>query len=187
MGSVTHLSRFQENALVKLNAKCVNDKFMYCQDAETIEDPKYAYETKLRCMNIKYFQFLRVLPFDESYLFDNSTWNKLSNCIYSVPETSLVTKVISIPTHEEDQTVCPWEWTSSVPERSQEAFPPKRMFAKCKCHRCQHIGEVSSSSSCKPKYTLKPMLLKMKDGRWKFYMERVSVTCSCTKNRQHYN
>lgn len=180
-GMERNLTPLQEQNLYKLNIKCGDT---YCL-GETINDLKYGYRAKLRCLKMQHFQFLRYLPFDESYLYDNSTWTMLRNCIYSVPEQSLVAKNVSLVTtrtNKETQTVCPWDWTDDIPERSQFSFPPKRMFAKCKCHFCKHIGNMGSGSACKPVYTLKPMLLKMNDGRWRFFMERVSTACACKKN-----
>ena len=177
----------EQNALGKLNEKCKDKKLMYCPK-ELIDDARYGYRTRLRCLKKFYSQFLKELPFEESYLHNSSKWEKLDNCIFSVPEISLISSNVNISTQDEEHTVCPWEWTNEtdeIPERKKmQIFPEKRMYAKCKCQDCQHIGAHSMTSSCKPRYVLKPMLLKINDGRWKFFMEKVSVACVCTKNRQ---
>lgn len=84
--------------------------------------------------------------------------------------------------------ICPWHWNIITRE---DRFPFKISNAVCNCLNCQaktiYDTKRRKVSSCLPDYVLMPVLVRSSvlDSleKWRFYMEEVPSSCSCTLNQ----
>jgi len=92
--------------------------------------------------------------------------------------------VASLASSKEEQSqVCPFDWHV---DKRENKYPFQRAFASCKCSDCQAIVSKLMVSACRPDYMLFPILFRESfdaSGQienWRFYLEKVAVSCSCT-------
>ena len=87
-------------------------------------------------------------------------------------------------TEQKDNQLCPFDWNIDI---RKNKFPFHRTFATCKCSNCQAIVSKNIVTACRPDYMLFPMLFRESfDDKenlieiWKFYLEKVAISCSCS-------
>lgn len=84
--------------------------------------------------------------------------------------------------------ICPWHWNIIT---RNDRFPFKRASAVCNCAHCQartiYDSKTRKISYCKPEYVV--MLALFRESlvndveKWKFILEEVPNSCTCSLNR----